>query len=187
MTDPHPDPSRIGLLGGECTGKSTLARALAQDLPGCLVGEAVRDFVARHGRPPRVDEQAAVFAEQAAREEAAAERCSRSVVIADPAPLMTAVYSVLYFGDDSLLSAGADHASGYDLLVWCAPDLPWSADEGMRDGPDFRDGAETILAWVVGDLLQPRGIPVLRVVGNVTTRLAAVRRAWQPRASTPPT
>ena len=187
MSDPRPRPSRIGLLGGECTGKSTLAAALAADLPGCLVTEAVRDFVAEHGRPPRADEQAAVLAEQAAREDAVAARCPHGVVVADPAPLMTAVYSVVYFGDDSLLPVGVEQAAGYDLLVWCAPDLPWSADDGQRDGPALRTAAEAVLTRVVTDLLVPRGLTVVRAVGNVTTRVATVRRAWQPGPPTRPT
>jgi nicotinamide riboside kinase len=173
-------PRRIGLVGGECTGKSTLAVALAEALPGCVAPETLRAFVDREGRTPNRDEQTAVMAEQAAAEDEAAVTCPHAVVIADPAPLMTAVYSLQYFGDPSLVDAGADHARGYALVVWCAPDLPWSADGLHRDGPEHRDRTDALIEDVVRSALSTRGIPVLRVSGDTATRVTSVLRAWQP-------
>ena len=66
-------------------------------------------------------------------------------VIADPLPLMTAVYSVVYFDDDALMTQGIADAASYDALLWCAPDLPWIAEEGMRDGEDLRDRADAVI------------------------------------------
>jgi nicotinamide riboside kinase len=187
MPAPQQAPARIGLVGGECTGKSTLARALADQLPACVVAEAARSFVERHGRTPRREEQAAIMAEQQALEDAAAATCPHGWVVADPAPLMTAVYSVLYFADDSLLAPAADLARGYDLVAWCDVDLPWQADDGQRDGPEHRAAADAILASAVDDLLRPRGIRVVRARGSLRERVDTVRRAWQPRGPVPPT
>lgn len=180
-------PRRIGLIGGECTGKSTLAVALAEELPACLVTEALRDFVERERRTPHPDEQRILMDEQAAREDAAASSCRHDVVVCDPAPLMTAVYSALYFDDRSLVDDAVAHAEGYDLLVWCAPDLPWADEPGQRDGPVMRDRAESILADLVAAELLPRAIPVVRVVGDLTSRVRQARRAWQPEPPEPPT
>lgn len=175
----------IGLLGGECTGKSALAARLGAELPACVVPEAVREFMVRTGRPPRVDEQRALMhAQQAAVREAAAS-CSHAVVVADPTPLMVAVYSVLYFDDDSLLAEGLADAATYDLLVWCAPDIPWEPDPGVRDGPEFRDRAEQILQVAVVPRLATRPSVVAR--GSLDTRLDQVRRAWQTLGSGEPT
>lgn len=171
---------RIGLLGGECTGKSTLAAALAGALPACVAPETLREFVDREGRTPERDEQAALMADQAAAEDLIASTCAYAVVVADPAPLMTAVYSLQYFDDPSLVDAGADHARGYDLVVWCAPDLPWSADGLHRDGPEHRDRTDALIEDVVRSALSTRGIPVLRVSGDTATRVTSVLRAWQP-------
>ncbi len=173
-------PRRLGLLGGESSGKTTLARELVNVLDGCLVEEALRDFVDRHHRPPRQEEQAALLAEQVAREEAVARTCARALLVADPAPLMTAVYSLLYFADESLLAPALDHARGYGLLVWCAPDFPWATDAGQRDGPDHRAQADAIIATIVTEHLQPSGIPVIRAVGDTAARVTSVRLAWQP-------
>lgn len=167
-------PARLGLLGGECTGKSTLAAALGSRLPACVVDEAARDFVLRQQRPPRAEEQATVLAEQIARAATATASCAHDWVVVDPAPLMTAVYSVLYFGDDTLVPTGVEDALHYDLLVWCAPDLPWQPESGMRDGPQYRDAVDRLLADVVHDLLRPRGAHVARVTGPTDARAADV-------------
>jgi nicotinamide riboside kinase len=171
---------RIGLIGGESTGKSTLAQALAARLPACVVDEGLRDFVEREGRPPLRDEQSAVLLDQQAREEAAADACPHETLIADPAPLMTAVYSLLYFDDPSLVRPAADLAAGYSLVVWCRPDIPWTADEGHRDGPDQRAAADRVIADLVRAELEPRGIRVVAATGSVAARVTAVTRAWQP-------
>lgn len=171
---------RIGIVGGEGTGKSSLARALADTLPACLVEEALRAFVQREGRPPDQAEQPALLAAQQSAEDAAAAACPHGVVVTDPAPLMTAVYSLLYFADDSLVRPAVERCRDYDLLVWCAPDVPWAADPGQRDGPEHRAAADEILRRIVVDELRPRGVAALRVTGSLPDRLGAVRRAWQP-------
>ena len=163
-------PRRIGLLGGESTGKSTLARQLADALPGLVAAEYLRDFVASHGRAPTPDDQEGIFLTQQAGVDAvvsAAERAHIPWVIADPLPLMTAIYSVVYFDDDALIASGIDDASTYDVLLWCAPDIPWQVDQGVRDGADYRDRAETVIA----DLIAP-ALPLHRISGSETQRLA---------------
>ena len=170
-------PSRIGLIGGECTGKSTLATALGRALPACVVPEVLRETVDRLGRPPLPSEQAEIMAEQVAREQAAALTCAHPWLVADPAPLMTAIYSVQYFADDALLPAAAEQARDYDLIVWCDVDIPWTPDGAQRDGPAFRDRTEAIIATMVRDELEPQGSTVIKVTGSLADRVAAVLAA----------
>ncbi len=179
MAEPTPSLRRIGLIGGEGTGKTTLATALASALPACAVDEGLRAFVDREGRTPRRGEQHALLVDQAAREEEVAAGCPHAWLVADPAPLMTAVYSLLYFDDDSLVAPAVGHAAGYDLVVWCRPDFPWSPDGIQRDGAAARDEADVIIGRLVAEELGPRGIRVLEARGVVDDRVAAVRRAWQ--------
>jgi nicotinamide riboside kinase len=87
---------------------------------------------------------------------------------------MTAVYSVLYFDDPTLLPAALAHATGYDLVVWCAPDIPWVADGVMRDGADRRAEAEAVIGSRVVGELRRRGIAVVRAEGDVDHRVATV-------------
>lgn len=142
------DPRRIGLLGGECTGKTTLAEDLARVLPGFVAEEYLRDFVRDFGRVPTAVDQEGIFLTQQMTVQTVARAAAYAEtpwVIADPLPLMTAVYSVVYFDDDALMTAGIADAASYDALLWCAPDLPWIAEEGMRDGEDLRDRADEVI------------------------------------------
>jgi nicotinamide riboside kinase len=176
---------RIGLLGGECTGKSTLARALAPGWSAEVVPEALRAFVAERRRPPTAQEQGGLLAAQQAAEDAAAARSS--VLIADPAALMTAIYSIAYFDDSSLIERGCSLAAGYELVVWCGTDLPWEPDGLQRDGPQARAQVDALIREVVETRLMPRGVRVLHVDGPTPDRVAAVERAWQRSASEEPT
>ncbi|MCX6432766.1 MAG: ATP-binding protein [Actinobacteria bacterium] len=170
-------PSRIGLIGGECTGKSTLATALGRHLPSCVVPEVLREVVDRLGRPPLPGEQAGIMAEQSAREDAMARACELPWLVADPAPLMTAVYSQLYFADDCLVSPAVEHARGYDLIIWCGADIPWTPDGVQRDGPAARDRADEIISTLVREDLRSLGSTVIKVTGGLDDRVATVLAA----------
>ena len=166
---------RLGLLGGESTGKTTLALDLADALPGFIAEEYLRDFVRDFGRLPRAADQEGIYLTQAATVrtvERAADYAEVPWVIADPLPLMTAVYSIVYFDDDSLLTQGLEDALTYDVVLWCAPDIPWIAEEGMRDGIDYRDRAEAVLSEYVAPVLGPTG-RLHRVTGDAALRHAA--------------
>ena len=178
---------RIGLLGGECTGKTSLAGDIGRALPACVVTEQLRAFVDSHGRPPQRHEQRGLMLEQQEAEDAAARACRLGVLVADPAALMTAVYSLAYFDDDSLLDDAIALTSSYDLLVWCGTDLPWEPDGSQRDGPEARDRVHALIGSIVEGPLADLGLPVLRVSGPGSVRTEAVRRAWQLRGPRTPT
>jgi len=171
---------RVGLLGGECTGKTTLAGSLADALGAARTTEALRDFVDARGRTPRADEQHAILLDQRAREDALRDR----IVVGDPATLMTAVYSAIYFDDDSLDDLAIAQARDYDVLLWCRPDIPWVEEPGQHDGPAMRQRADDR----IGELIARHDIPVVVVKGTPQARLdialEAIRQsedpAWQP-------
>lgn len=127
--------------------------------------------------------------EQRAREESAAQSCGNPWIITDPAPLMTAVYSIVYFDDRHLLDDALHQARGYDLLVWCAPDIPWQPDGDQRDGPDERQAADDVIQDLVEHPDRLGSLDVLHVTGPVQDRVGAVlgRLAWQPGALGPST
>ena len=95
-----------------------------------------------------------------------------------------------------LLPEGVEHAARYDLVLWCRPDIPWVADPGQRDGPEYRALVDDRIAMFVRDDLTPAGIDVLELSGSPEDRLAIAQaalnglaippfRAWQPPASDP--
>jgi NadR type nicotinamide-nucleotide adenylyltransferase len=162
---------RIAILGAESTGKSTLADALARRHRTLWVPEYLREFVDVHGRVPFEDDQPGIARTQLAREEAMAARPeARGVLFCDTTPLMTAVYSRIYWGrvPPDLLALEAAH--DYALTVVAAPDLPWVPDGLMRDSDAVRQRVHAQLLAV----LEERGIPYVLVEGELEDRVRKV-------------
>lgn len=163
----------ISVVGGESTGKSTLAAALGIRLPGIVVSESLRNWVNQHGRVPLAAEQSEVMAAHRRAEQSAlshAHRTGPGWVISDSGPLMTAVYSIQYYEDDSLLPLALEWTAQNDRVVWCQDDFPWQPDP-QRDGPDARLTSQQILAAIFAD--NP-GLPMLTVNGPLDARLDTV-------------
>jgi nicotinamide riboside kinase len=171
------EPSLISVVGGESTGKSTLATALGARLPAVVVGEHLRDWVAAHGgRVPRPAEQADVMAAQRESELSAtalAGREGRPWVVSDSGPLMTAVYSIQYYDDHSLLAQAVEWTLRSDWVVWCQDDFPWQPDP-QRDGSHARTASQRILAEIFAE--HP-GLPLLTAGGPFGDRVEAVVNA----------
>jgi nicotinamide riboside kinase len=173
----------VALLGAESTGKTTLARALADQLGqetgerATWVPEALRQWCEAKGRTPRADEQLAIAQAQHARiDEAAA---SHAIVVSDTTALMTAVYSRLVFGDRSLEDWAIQAHARASLTLLTALDLPWVGDGLQRDGPHVQVPVDEALQA----LLQARAVPWVRVAGQGPARLQAALAAVRPLLS----
>lgn len=170
-----PETSRrrlVSVVGGESTGKTTLANALAHELPAVAVPETLRNWVTRKGRVPRADEQIEVLREHRLAEvEALAQPAPPQWVVSDSGPIMTAAYSVIYYNDDSLVAEARRMADQVALVVWCDADIPWTPDGAQRDGPHMREAAQDVL----GQILLDSGLPFLSVSGTLDQRVAQVR------------
>ena len=162
---------RIALLGAESTGKSTLAAALARRHGTLWVPEYLREFVDVHGRVPHEDDQPGIARTQLAREEAMAARLdARGFLFCDTTPLLTAVYSRIYWGrvPPELLALEAAH--DYALTLVAAPDLPWVPDGLQRESAEVRIRVHAQLVAVLAE----RGIPYVLVEGELEARIAKV-------------
>lgn len=136
------------LLGAECTGKTSLAQALAAALPAVWVPEYLRLFCVQHGRTPRAEEQSHIAAEQQAAETAAlaqAQAQGLAWVVCDTAPLLTAVYSEYVFGDDSLYPLARAAQQRYTMTLLLQPDFPWQSDGMQREGAHARKAVQVLL------------------------------------------
>lgn len=169
----------VSLIGGESSGKSTLAQALharlsaPPGLPSALVSEQLRGWCEREGRAPRQHEQAARAAEQTAAIEAAAQTPGVAVVIADTSALVIAAYSELYFDDRSLWPEALEQQRHHGLTLLMGLDLPWVADGLFRDSPAIREATDAVLRRE----LQRAGIPFQTLYGPLDTRLQQALRA----------
>ncbi|MCP5265926.1 MAG: ATP-binding protein [Burkholderiaceae bacterium] len=138
----------LALVGAECSGKSTLAARLAERLGAPRVDEYLREFCDRRRRTPLVHEQAGIVREQMRRERLAIDAARRDAgawIVCDTTPLITALASVVYFDDESLLPAAIEHQRGYALTVLTMPDIDWVADGIQRDGVAVRDRFHRLL------------------------------------------
>ncbi|HEX6749246.1 MAG TPA: AAA family ATPase [Longimicrobium sp.] len=164
---------RICLLGGESTGKTTLAETLARALGTEWVPEYGREvWTEREGRLDFEDMER-IGRVQAEMEDAAARRANR-FVICDTSPLTTYYFSHHFFGSASpALERMAERE--YDLTVICAPDFEFVQD-GIRHGGAFRHRQHD---WYLREL-EARGIPHLLVTGTLEERAARVLAALPP-------
>ena len=128
---------RIALLGAECTGKTRLAGEMLGPLSArgarCqMVSEYLREWCQSQGRTPEQAEQIDIAGRQQRRIE---QSPAADWLIADSTPLLTAVYSDLLFGDDSLYASTLLFQRQFDFTLLTATDLPWVADGFQRSGP----------------------------------------------------
>ncbi|MCX6488477.1 MAG: ATP-binding protein [Mycobacterium sp.] len=177
---PDPAAGLIGVVGGESTGKSTLAAALGMRLPAVVVPEYLRTWVEHHrGQVPQPGEQAEIMAAHRAAEVSGmleAERSGLSWVVSDSGPLMTAVYSIQYYDDPSLLPLAIEWTAHNDLILWCQDDFPWQPDP-QRDGSHARATSQQLLAEIFA--AHPE-VPMLEVRGAFDERIETIMDAVRP-------
>ena len=163
---------RIAILGAESSGKSTLSGALARRYDTLWVPEYLREFVDTHGRVPFESDQYGIALTQRAREDAAAVQASE-FLFCDTTPLMTALYSRVYWSrvDAQLEQLASTH--DYALTLVTAPDTPWVADGLMRESEEVR---QRVYSMLVEDL-DARGIRFVLVEGDLPHRLRQVEAA----------
>jgi nicotinamide riboside kinase len=169
---------RVAIIGAECVGKTELAQRLADSLPGRWIPEYLREFCDRMQRTPAPREQWHILAEQQRREEEAlalARASGLRWVLADSAPLLTAVYSELLFADVSLYEQALAHHARYDATLLLLPDLPWVADGIQRDGPAVREASHALLLARLAQF----GLRYAPVAGSGGTRIATALAALQ--------
>ena len=170
---------QAGLLGAECTGKTSVAAALAAELGVVHVPEALRSFVETRGRVPAVEDQAGILSEQRAGVQMARLDHADSLIICDPLALMTAIYSIAYFDDSSLLADAIEDARTYDLIWWCRPDLPWTPDGNQRDGEERRSQVDAL----IGHIVTESGLTVVELNGSIDTRIREAISSVQGRVT----
>ena len=169
---------RVVFLGGESTGKSTLAFQLARVCRTRFVAEYGRElWEQRAGLDQALTypDFVRIATEQIRREDAAlASHDARAYVFCDTSPLTTYFYCQHLFGraEEALIEAAA---RPYDVVFLCEADFPFEQD-GTRQGTDFQALQQQ---WYAAEL-QRRGIPFQRLGGALDERIAQVLRVLTP-------
>ncbi|PHS63555.1 MAG: ATPase [Thalassobium sp.] len=155
---------RILLLGGESTGKTTLAEALASELETQWAPEYGRERWDERNGKLIFEDMLHIGQTQVAREQALAQK-SNKWLVCDTSPLTTALYSQVLFDhvDPALEVLATRH---YDHVFLCAADFDFVQD-GTRQDPAFRQRQQE---WYEKELNR-RDIAYKVVKGNVSDRV----------------
>lgn len=165
----HPDVyasfvRRVCLLGGESSGKTTLAQALASRLGTVWAPEYGRELWVANGGALTYGDMRTIADSQSARE---ARMLADAVrwLICDSSALTTLFYSLDGFGrvDPAVRRMSWQP---YDCTLLCAPDFPFVQD-GTRRNVAFRDRQ---FRWYQA-VLASRGIPYVLLTGSVEERV----------------
>lgn len=138
---------KISLIGAKSTGKSELAKQLAQHFQAQgksvqSIPEDLRMWCNQNKRMPKKNEQLAIAAEQV-RQIDSAPACE--VLITDSTALTVAVHSEVFFNDTSLYNMALAHQRRFDATLLMGLDLPWVAHGSQRDGSHLQKPFDTAL------------------------------------------
>jgi NadR type nicotinamide-nucleotide adenylyltransferase len=159
---------RVLIYGAESTGKSTLAKSLAEHYQTVYVLEYARDYIEQRGNSFTYDDIAQIAIGQMETEEAAAQGANK-LLFCDTDLITTTIYSRHYFGGCPLFVQRLADERRYDLYLMMDVDLPWEADP-QRDLPHRREEYRDIFRQE----LKSRRIPFVPIcgIGNARTQAA---------------
>ncbi len=160
-------PFVVVVTGSECTGKTTLAAALAATFEAPWSPEFVRSYVNAKRAPLDASDVEPIAAGQLAVERAAehtaASRQDR-LVVRDTDLVSTVVYARHYYGScQGWIEAAARRRVG-DLYLLLCPDVPWVPDGLQRDRASDAERAEIHARF--RDALTSVGARVVEISGS---------------------
>jgi len=165
-------PLRIALVGPESSGKTTLARLLAEHYGAAWVEEYVREYMERrdvgrgYARPFAFDDLEHIGRGQIEAEDRAAS--GATLLFCDTELLATEIWGEIYFGAAPEWVRQESRRRRYALYLLLAPDIAWD-DDGTREFPHRRDEHFRRLR----DELDARALPYAVVSGGYDARFRA--------------
>lgn len=160
---------RITTYGPESTGKTTLARQLAEHFNTVWIPEFARDFLEnikiKEGRDCEEKDLLPIAIGQTALENEALQK-STDFLFCDTNALVTKVYSDIYYNHCSEELEEAARLHHYDLYFLTDKDVPWEAD-GLRDSQEYRDSSFDVFKQNLIDYNKP----FIQINGSKTERL----------------
>lgn len=156
----------VVVIGPECTGKTTMAAALAARYDSPWVEEFARTFVERAQRGVRLEDVDAIARGQRAAEDEALATASAPLVVLDTDLVSTWVYSQHYYGDCPSWVEPAARARLGDLYLLLGTDVPWLPEGHQREQPERREELYRLFERTLHRL----GARVIPVQGSWTER-----------------
>ena len=136
---------KIGIIGPESTGKSTLASYLAHRYGGVLVPEYAREYMEKRACSSAYTYEDVVnIAQQQVQQlqncihGGITEGYRSNVVFFDTELIITKVWFLYKFGKCPEFVEKALHDYPMDVYLLCYPDMEWEPDP-VRENPDIRE------------------------------------------------
>ena len=156
---------KVAIIGPESTGKTELARQLAEHFNSPWVPEYAREYV-ENLKVPYSYEDVCYIALKQIEEEKFYENLSTSeqFVFFDTDLIITKVWFEYRFGKVPEFLTERLKTGFFDLYLLCAPDLPWEADP-VREHGDDRD---YFFDWYKREIEQTgKSFFIINGIGNV--------------------
>lgn len=128
---------RIAIVGPECTGKTDLARFLAEYYQTKWVPEYAREYINELNRPYEKSDLLAIANGQITREDNLAKEVDE-LLICDTTLLIIKIWSEFNYGDCAAEITDEMARRKYALHLLTYIDIPWEADP-QREHPDKRE------------------------------------------------
>ena len=154
---------RIGIIGPESSGKSTLARQLAEAFDASFVSEYAREYVERLDRDYTYNDVVTIAREQIRQLDA---DHSSPLVFFDTELIITKVWFEYKYGHCPDFVDEYLRLHPLDFYLLCAPDLPFEEDP-VRENPNIR---EELFARYL-ELVKESGVPYFIVTGTGEQRV----------------
>ena len=127
----------VAFTGPECSGKTTLAKAMSEELNGVFVPEYVRSYFEGRSTSYELHDLDRIAQGQLDAVEQAIKK-NPDFLFIDTEMLVMKIWSEEKFNAISTLISQAYQNQAFDLIVLCKPDVPYEADE-LRENPHDRD------------------------------------------------
>ena len=127
---------KIAITGPESTGKSWLAKKLADHYHTVWVPEYAREYLEANGHEYDFDDVVFIAKGQKEREESLA-NVATNLLFCDTEPLVTKIWSEVVFNKCDPWIESEITNNPYDLYLLCYPDIEWEPDV-LRENPNNR-------------------------------------------------
>ena len=131
---------KVGIIGPESTGKSTLARYLARRYNGICVPEYAREYIEKLNRPYTMEDVEAIARhqiEQLQEIDSHLSPLTSHLYFFDTELIITKVWFEHKYGSCPAWLEQAIHDYPMDVYLLTYPDIEWKPDP-VRENPDIR-------------------------------------------------
>lgn len=167
-TNTRTPPLRILIAGPESTGKTLLARRLAEAYQTTWAPEYARAYLETLGRPYAEDDLLHIARGQLLLEDFQAQ-FARRILPCDTGMLVMKVWSEFKYGRCHPWILEQLQQRSYGLYLLCGTDVPWAYDP-LRENPGEREELYAIYKRELEQL----GVPFTELRGGVEERLERV-------------